>query len=209
MVRRPLIPVAVFTGVYLASFGAVVVARGNAEFLFYLAVMLALVGLIFIVDRRAALPAPLAWALSVWGLLHVAGGSVPAPAGLTDPEGQPVLYSMWIVRGALRYDHVVHAYGFGVATLVCEAAVRPLLARPGRVSAGLAVGVALMGLGLGAVNELVEFAATRILPETNVGGYENTGWDLVANTVGASAAAAALWARRRAGSRPANTKKRD
>jgi hypothetical protein len=45
------------------------------------------------------------------------------------------------------------------------------------------------GMGFGAVNEVVEFAATLMLPGTNVGGYENTGWDLVANLVGCLAAA--------------------
>jgi hypothetical protein len=49
-------------------------------------------------------------------------------------------------------------------------------------------------MGFGAANEVVEFLATRVLPETNVGGYENTGWDLVANTVGSLAAAVLIYA---------------
>jgi hypothetical protein len=44
-------------------------------------------------------------------------------------------------------------------------------------------------MGLGAMNELVEFAATLLVPETNVGGYFNTGWDLVSNLVGVVIAA--------------------
>jgi len=48
------------------------------------------------------------------------------------------------------------------------------------------------GMGLGAMNELIEFAATLLVPETNVGGYVNTGWDLVSNFVGATAAAAVI-----------------
>ena len=195
MLRRALITVGVFTGVYLVGFGALALARGNGEFLFYIAVMLVLIGLVTVLDTRVRIPAPLLWALSVWGLLHVAGGTVPIPTVLADVQGQPVLYSLWLVPGLLRYDNIVHAYGFGVATLVCHAAIRDLLADPDRVSFGLALAVALMGLGLGALNELVEFAATRLIPETNVGGYVNTGWDLVANTVGASIAAALLWLR--------------
>jgi hypothetical protein len=38
------------------------------------------------------------------------------------------------------------------------------------------------------LNEVVEFIAVLTIPNTNVGGYENTGWDLVANLVGASTA---------------------
>ncbi len=44
-----------------------------------------------------------------------------------------------------------------------------------------------------AVNEVVEFIATITLPGTNVGGYENTGWDLVANLVGCLIAVIAVF----------------
>jgi hypothetical protein len=44
---------------------------------------------------------------------------------------------------------------------------------------------ALAGMGLGSLNEIIEFVAVLAIPGTNVGGYENTGWDLVANMVGA------------------------
>lgn len=49
------------------------------------------------------------------------------------------------------------------------------------------------GMGFGAANELVEFAAAMTLPNVNVGGYENTGWDLVANLVGCLVAATLVW----------------
>jgi hypothetical protein len=42
------------------------------------------------------------------------------------------------------------------------------------------------GLGFGALNEVVEFFVTLMVPESNVGGYVNTGWDLVANLIGAT-----------------------
>jgi hypothetical protein len=45
------------------------------------------------------------------------------------------------------------------------------------------------------LNEIVEFAATLLVPETNVGGYLNTGWDLVANATGATTAALVIWLR--------------
>jgi hypothetical protein len=56
-------------------------------------------------------------------------------------------------------------------------------------------------MGVGAANEVVEFLATRVLPETNVGGYENTGWDLVSNTVGCLIAAVLIHARDPGGSK--------
>ena len=44
-------------------------------------------------------------------------------------------------------------------------------------------------MGFGALNEVVEFIASLTLPETNVRGYENTGWDLVFNLLGSLLAA--------------------
>jgi len=46
--------------------------------------------------------------------------------------------------------------------------------------------VVLMGSGIGAVNEIIEFIAVKSVPETNVGGYDNTLWDLIFNLFGGS-----------------------
>ena len=43
-------------------------------------------------------------------------------------------------------------------------------------------------MGFGGLNEVIEFFLTLTLPETNIGGYINTGWDLVSNLVGVIAA---------------------
>ena len=40
-------------------------------------------------------------------------------------------------------------------------------------------------MGLGAVNEIIEFSAVLMLPDTNVGGYYNTALDLCFNGLGA------------------------
>jgi hypothetical protein len=47
-------------------------------------------------------------------------------------------------------------------------------------------------MGFGALNEVIEFIAVLTIPHTNVGGYINTGWDLVFNLLGALTAAAAI-----------------
>ena len=43
-------------------------------------------------------------------------------------------------------------------------------------------------MGFGALNEVIEFFLTLTLPETNIGGYINPGWDLASNLVGVTAA---------------------
>jgi len=104
---------------------------------------------------------------------------------------QRVLYSWWLIPGKLKYDHVVHALGFGVTTWACWQALRTGLVDC-RPSLGNMVLCVAAGIGFGAFNEILEFIATLMGP-TNVGGYANTAWDLVANFVGATAAVVLIY----------------
>ena len=186
------LPVAVFTGLYLASASAVAVGLGNEEFLLYIVVMLVLIAVVWLVHQSISLPQPLFWALSLWGLVHMAGGLLPVPAHWPIDGNIRVLYSLWLVPDRLKYDQVVHVYGFAVATWVCWHGIRAAIeSRGGSASPtlGLLVLAATAGMGLGALNEVVEFVVTLLVPETNVGGYINTGWDLVSNGIGAVGAA--------------------
>ena len=190
--RRRLLPVGAFTGAYLALALVGAVTRGNAEFIFYIVVMLILIGVVWAVDRSVTLSPGALWGLSIWGLAHMVGGLVAAPAGWPTavPEGA-VIYNVWLIPERIKYDHLVHAWGFGIATWVCWQALVAAMRRRGAgvaPTAGLLVLVAAAGLGFGALNEVIEFAATLLVPETNVGGYRNTGWDLVSNLVGATVA---------------------
>ena len=191
-------PVAAFTALYLAVATTAALAIGNREFIFYIVVMVLLVGVIWLVHRGVHLSTATLWALSFWGLAHMAGGLVAVPESWPINGDIRVLYSLWLIPERLKYDQVVHAYGFGVATWVCWQGLRASIqARGGEAtpSFGLMVLAATAGMGLGALNEVVEFAATLLVPETNVGGYLNTGWDLVANATGSTVAALAIWLR--------------
>jgi len=194
--ERRLRPVAAFTFGYLAIALVGGLLRGNSEFLFYVAVMLVLMGLVWAVNRSVGLSMGALWALSLWGLAHMAGGLVVVPEGWPVNAESRVLYSLWLIPGRLKYDHLVHAYGFGVTTWVCwqglKSAVRKRSGSAPAPAFGLLTLAAAAGLGFGALNEVIEFVATLTMPETNVGGYINTGWDLVANTVGAVTAVALI-----------------
>jgi hypothetical protein len=186
------LPVAGFTSLYIAVAAVAAVGVGNGEFLFYIVVMLVLMLVVWLVHRSVSLTTPVLWALSFWGLAHMAGGLVPVPGSLPIDGSIRVLYSLWLIPERLKYDQVVHTYGFGVATWVCWQGIRAAIRRRGGEAvptAGLMVLAAAAGMGLGALNEVIEFAATMLMAETNVGGYVNTGWDLVANFVGAAGAA--------------------
>lgn len=184
-----------FNGVVFAAAVAGLVATRNGEFVFYLAVLIILAAILWTAHRRVGFSAVSLWCLSIWAAAHLAGGLMNVPESWPTNGGSRVLYSLWLIPGWLKYDHIVHAFGFGVTTLVCH---EGLLATAGterntRTARSLILFAVLASLGLGAMNEVVEFAATLLVPETNVGGYINTGWDLVANLVGATVMSAVLW----------------
>jgi uncharacterized membrane protein YjdF len=190
-----------FTLAYLVAAIAAAATRGNTEFLFYIGTMMVLMVIVAVVHRRIGFTPAVLWGLSIWGLLHMAGGLVPVPASWPINGNVRVLYSWWIVPDRLKYDQVVHAYGFGVTTFVCWQGLQSILrdAAPGgvRPTFGMLTLCVAAAVGFGAINEVIEFAATLLVEETNVGDYTNTGWDLVANTVGAVIAALMIGLRSR------------
>jgi uncharacterized membrane protein YjdF len=188
-----LAPVLAFTGLYIALASAGALLRGGCELPMYLGVMAVLVPALYLVHRRYPLTAPLLWSFSAWGLLHMAGGLMTIPENWSREGNYSLLYSWWLIPGWLRYDHVVHAFGFGITTWLCWHILRQALRQPDggsvRPTFGMLALCAAAGMGFGALNEVIEFIAVLTIPNTNVGGYENTGWDLVANLVGSTIAA--------------------
>lgn len=170
----------------------------NGEFVFYIAVMVILAAIVIVVHRSCDLSQPVLWGLGVGGLAHMVGGLVPIPESWPSNGPVHVVYSWWLIPNYLKYDQVVHAFGFGATTFVCWygfAAVIRGIDPDHRLQPTLGVLVLCMAAstGFGALNEVIEFTATLLIPNTNVGGYVNTGWDLVSNLVGA--VSAACWIR--------------
>jgi len=170
---------------YLSIFATIAWQRGNDEFLFYGAVIVALGGLLVWVQPRVKFEPAVLWGLTLWGLAHMAGGSLKVKGD--------VLYGLILVNlvpslGILRYDQIVHIIGFGVAALMCFHLLKPHLRADVGRSAGLLFLVILMGSGLGAINEILEFIAVLLFPQTNVGGYTNTAMDLCCNLIGGTLA---------------------
>ena len=196
-----LLPLIAFTALYMIAAVAGAMTQGNKEFVFYIIVMLVLIGVVMLVHRGAPLTMALLWALSIWGLLHMAGVLMPLPEGWSFHGAHSVLYSWWIIPERLKYDQIVHAYGFGVTTWVCWHCLKVSFQRGFGIQLkptfGMMVICVAAGVGFGALNEVVEFFAVLTIPNTNVGDYENTGWDLVANLCGAVVAALVIRSRHR------------
>lgn len=183
--------VMVFSIAYALAASFATARTSNSEFLLYIGVMVVLFALVAWLHARIRISQGALWCLSMWGFLHMAGGLVPVPAAWPIEGDIRVLYSWWLIPGLLKYDMIIHAYGFGVTTWVCWQGLRAAMSPLGAVRPTLGVLTLCVaaGMGFGALNEIVEFVATLTVPETNVGGYLNTGWDLVSNFTGSTLAA--------------------
>jgi len=175
---------AAFTLAYLAGFVSVGVGIHSDLAFPYLVVVSVMIVVVARLEERFRLGPGVLWALSVWGLAHMAGGIIPLSGGR-------ILYNASLVPHLARYDQAVHAFGFGYSALACGRVLRTWLPVD-PATPGPAVLAALAGMGVGAINEVVEFLSTLVLAETHVGGFANTGWDLVFNMFGATVAAAWL-----------------
>jgi uncharacterized membrane protein YjdF len=183
-----------FTGLYLVAAGVGVIVTDDREFRVYLVVVVGVTGAIVALHRRIGFSVALLGAISLLGAVHMAGGLIRVPEGWP-VDGRRVLYNLWLIPGRLKFDQVVHFYGSAVGTWACWQWLRAAakLTRPELSTVTIA---ALAAIGLGAINETAEFLTTRVVEETNVGGFENTGWDLVSNFLGATVSAMILLARR-------------
>lgn len=191
--RHPLLATIVAGYIVVSSaYGAL---AGSRLTLPYVVIVAAVALAVAAADPRAHFSRLVLVGLAVWGFGHLAGGLVSL-----DGPGDRILYNAVFLRW-IHFDNVVHAIGFGTSGIAIWEATRSWMpVAPGH-QLGTAIVVCLLGQGVGAINEVVEFGASHLLAATNVGGYENTGRDLVANLLGT--AVAGWWVSRRRSDRAA------
>lgn len=176
--------VAVFLALSTAVLTMVGLAREQVFLWIYLPALAASVAIVVWIDRRwGPIPTFLLWMVSLWAVLHLAGGLAPNPTG--DSE---ILYGMWLIDGVLRWDQAVHGFGIAAATATLIVAARET-DRP--IVWGFAI-----GQGVGLVNETAENIFAVFVEDTNVGDMVNTAWDLGWHLIGG--AAVAVWVASRA-----------
>ena len=181
-----------FFKVYFAAIGLAVpvfVLTGNTEFLFYAVVISLFVGFLWYTNRFFHYRKTSLSFFFAWLVIHICGGTVPIGGGR-------VLYDWVIVPlvpepySIFKFDQFAHFFCYVAIGLLADDAIAPLL-RPGLPRAARFLTVALAAIGIGALNEVMEFAAVCMIPDTNVGDYTNNALDLVCNTIGALTAATA------------------
>ena len=182
--------VAVMASAVLLTAG---ITTGQLNWPVYATAMVLGGGIVAALHVRVGLSRLALWGLVVFGISHLAGGMVPV--------GDGTLYQWWPVDGVVRYDNLQHAWGFGFVGLATWEVLRPRLA-PRAEDAGWVAGwvVVLGASAFGAANEILEYLLTLTLTQTNVGGYDNTARDLVANLLGG--VAVGVWTARRVRRQP-------
>ena len=166
-------------GVALTGFGVLGFVTHSPSTVSYL-FSVAAVTVVLALHQRRTLPPGLTLSLAGLAVAHLAGGLLNV--------GDDVLYNACLWTPVLQYDHVVHASAVFVGTIVLWTLLMPRSTDPVQRRDLITVSM-LAGLGLGAINEMIEFLTTIAHQGAHVGGYNNTGWDLVSNTIGALAAA--------------------
>ena len=180
----PIISVAVLS---LLLFIFIFIKRKNYEFIIYIVVIIFFAFVVYFANNKINYPKYVLWWLLVWAVMHMSGGGLYV--------GDKKLYELMIFGivgdpyNIFKYDQLVHIVGFFAATLAFYYTLKPLLKDNIKKWVALSIILVMAGLGAGALNEIVEFTATVLVPETGVGGYENTLLDLVADLIGAILAA--------------------
>ncbi len=163
---------------YLVGLGIYGAVNGSRLTIPYVVIVgVAFVGLA-VADSRWGFSRVVLVGLTLWGLGHLAGGIIELD------DGERIFYNVVFGRW-FHVDNIVHFVGFGTAGLACWEALRAgWLGRTEVRPVATVAFVAILGCGVGAVNEVVEFAFTLVVADSQVGGYQNTGRDLVANLLG-------------------------
>ena len=173
-----------FNLIYIIGFTIYYISIRNFEFLWYIFIMIFFFVVIFAVQKKVNFSYTILWLLTIWGLLHMIGGGV-----IVNGE---VMYKfqmipIWVTEDfyILKYDQFVHGYLYFVMVFVIWHLLKSNL--DDNVNNWILYPViVLASIGLGALNEIAEFTAVLAFAETGVGGYYNTAWDIVFNSVGAA-----------------------
>ena len=181
---KSLIHVVSFSALYLILGGIYFARDLNLEFVIYVAVIVAIFGGVFATLKHTQFPVWMLWLLSVWGLMHVAGGAVETRDGVLFAYK---IYPFLDLGGdfyILKYDQVVHAYLYGLVAIMSYHALRVPLGIKGHTFL-VALAATMISLGISGLNEIMEFLIAVTVERNGVGGYENAMIDLIFNLGGA------------------------
>lgn len=170
------------TILYIIIFAIYFFSKGNSEFLIYIFVMVVLTTILTYLHLKFRFPSILLAGASIWGLMHMAGGSVYLFG--TRLYDFMLLNIVGAPHYILKYDQFVHFYCYVIMTPLLFYILKPHL-KQGYNKFIVTVLVIIMGIGVGATNEIIEFMPVLFELSNGVGDLYNTSWDLIFNTLGA------------------------
>lgn len=169
----------------VCAFGTLFVVQKNYEFMLYVGVIIVAAAVIIKTLPSCNYSNLTLWGMTLWAFMHMGGGSLYF--------NNVRLYNIMIINIVgepfyiFKYDQLVHLIGFGTITVlmyeVLKKNIIPELRE--RIPGSILFVMVLVGMGFGALNEVIEFITVVIFPSTGVGGYHNTALDLVFNAIGA------------------------
>ena len=166
----------------IVIFTAIFWSRHNYEFIIYVCVIIFAMFLIALSINKVEYTAAALVGLTIWSAMHLAGGGLTvAGQRLYDIILIPISQTYPIIR----YDQIVHIWGFGSVTIVMFCLLKKALKRPLGKRVAISIVLVMAGMGVGAFNESLEFIVSAIVPQSGVGGYLNTSLDLCSNLIGA------------------------
>lgn len=176
-----------FTVCYLVIFSVISGVQRNYEFLYYTGVIAVFIFVIAFYYHHFHLTLPLVICLTLLGIMHILGGNFYI--------NSTRLYDFWLISGIFKYDNLVHAFGTAIATLVAYNILLPQMEDSARFRPfAFSLMLVLIAMGIGALNEIVEFFAVVFLGAAEgVGDYFNNTVDLVYNLVGSIIVAVFLY----------------
>jgi len=180
-IKKEHIVLLTFNIILLLAFGIIFLTRKNFEFLIYVGVIIVCLALISISFFKITYSIFTLLGLTIWSVMHMCGGGIYFN-GMRLYE--VIIIPLSKTYPILRYDQVVHTFGFAAATLAMFDLLRPLLKENMDGIISLSIVVIMAGLGVGAFNEIVEALVAAAIPESGVGGYVNTALDLIADLLG-------------------------
>ncbi len=176
-----------FSALYLFLGGLYFLRDFNLEFVIYVAVIVVIFSGVFTTLRATQFPVWMLWLLSIWGLMHVAGGAVQTVDGVLFAYK---IYPFMDYGGdfyILKYDQVVHGYLYALVALMSYHTLRVPLQIKGHTML-VALAACMISVGISGLNEIMEFLIAVTMERNGVGGYENAMLDLIFNFSGAALA---------------------
>lgn len=176
----------IFTILYTLIFGIIYVITNNYEFIGYVFVMFFLAYVAYVLNKKYDFSPGVLLGLSIWGILHMTGGILIVKGGvlyrlILIPIYQHPKIQEFVI---LKFDQFAHLYFYFFATIFSFYLLKPYL-KQGYSKKMIYVLLIFIGMGIGALNEIIEFSLVLAFESTGVGGYYNTLLDIIFNTLGA------------------------